>query len=98
MNEIGLFVSTFGGAGLFIFYLINKDKTTNKEQTEAIKGVGRKLDRFGESFDDFSFLLLDLLDNLIPSYGKKRNVQTLKDRITERQYARDREDQNNNDL
>lgn len=98
MNEIGLFVSTFGGAGLFIFYLINKDKTTNKEQTEAIKAVGKKLDRFGEGFDDFSFLLLDLLDNLIPSYGKKRNVQLLKDKINERQYARTRESQDNNDL
>lgn len=98
MNEIGLFVSTFGGAGLFIFYLINKDKTTNKEQTEAIKSVGKKLDRFGEGFDDFSFLLLDLLDNLIPSYGKKRNVQLLKDKINERQYARTRESQDNDSL
>lgn len=98
MNEIGLFVSTFGGAGLFIFYLINKDKTTAKEQTEAIKAVGKKLDRFGDGFDDFSYLLLDVLDNLLPNYGKKRNVQALKERITERQYARNRESQDNTDL
>lgn len=91
MNEIGLFISTFGGAGLFIVYLINKDKTTTKEQTDAIKKVGTKIDIQTESMDDFSFLLLDLLDKLIPNYGQRRNVRSLKSRIEQRQYEREKE-------
>jgi hypothetical protein len=93
MNEIGLFVSTFGGAGLFILYLINKDKTTSKEQTDAIKKIGTKIDKQTETLDDFNFLFLDLLDRLVPKYGQKRNVAALKSRIEERQFQRNQADQ-----
>lgn len=93
MNEIGLFVSTFGGMGLFIWYLLNRDKTTSKEQTDAIKKVGTKLDKQTEAMDDNSYLFLELLDYFIPSYGQKRNIQALKERIQERRVERHQENQ-----
>lgn len=92
MNDIGLFISTFGGMGMFIWYLLNRDKTTSKEQTDAIKKVGGKIDKQTESMDDFSFLLLDLIDNLVHGYSKRGNVKALKNRIQQRQYERSQSD------
>ncbi len=88
MGDIGLFVSSFGGMGLFIWYLLNKDRTTSKEQTDAIKDVAKKLDEQTEALDDNSFLFLDLLDNFIDGYREKRNIETLQTRIEDRQYGR----------
>lgn len=90
MNEIGLFVSTFGGAGLFIVYLINREKTTTKEQIDEIKKIGSKIDRQADSVDDLSYLLLDFLDYNMPNYGDKRNIKNLKSRIETRQYERNK--------
>jgi len=94
MDEIGLFISTFGGSGLFIVYLINKDKTSTQEQLRVTKANGQKIDKQAESTDDLSFLFLELLDNLIPNYGNKRTVRALKTRIEDRQYARAKEHEN----
>lgn len=96
MNDIGLFISTFGGMGLFIWYLLNRDKTTSKEQTDAIRKVGTKIDKQTESMDDFSFLLLDLIDNLVHDYLKRGNVKALKNRIQQRQYERSKSDDEDN--
>ena len=77
MNEIGLLVSTFGGAGLFIWYLINRETTVSKTQLE-------KLGSILESLDDLCLLVLDLMDVINHDYKKKRNVKALADRIAER--------------
>jgi len=98
MNEIGLFVSTFGGAGIFIFYLINRDKTTSKQQTDAIIAVRAEVKTQTEAIDDNSFLLFELLDYFIPDFGKRRNVKAIKNKIEDRQYERNRESKENSDI
>jgi len=84
MNEIGIFISTFGGAGLFIVFLINRDKTTTKEQTDAIKKMGDRIKLLAEAIDDNSYLLADLLDELIKGYSKRGNTKNVKERLDNR--------------
>lgn len=75
--DIGNLLSTFGTAGFFIWYLLNREKVT----TEKIE---RKLDKLINSINDFSLLLLDALDVIIPSYGEGRNAQEIRERILDR--------------
>lgn len=76
MGDIGLFISSFGGLGILAYYLIDKDKTTNKEM---IKG----LTELRKGLNDLTFVILELLDELIPNHSEKRTTIDIKTRLNE---------------
>ena len=89
-GDIGVFLSSFGGAGMFIWYLLQREKTVTKEQTQAIASLGKKVDNLVEASDDDKVLLMDLLDTMDPIYEQKRSTQILKSRIKKRQLVREK--------
>lgn len=86
-SSIGFFISSFGSAGIFIWYLINKEKTTDNAQTEAIRQNTLAIEKTGrktrEAIDDLTISVQDLLDAIIPSHSGKRRSKNLRLKIKE---------------
>lgn len=83
MNEIGLLMSTFGGGGLFIWYLLNKEKTITRELIRAVY-------LNGESTDDLIIKIGDLLDYIMPTQSDRQVNKDIRSRVSERRKERER--------
>lgn len=89
MQEIGAFISAFGGGGIIIWYFINKDRTTTKEMIETIKAISRVVERQGGSIDDLILEIGTLIDYVMPTHKTKRQTKDIRSRIHERRQERE---------
>lgn len=92
MTEVGLFVSTFGGAGIFIWYLINEKNTSFKQLVSSIDKLSETV-RTGNSdtqagIDDMTIAIFDLLDYVMPSHAHKRQTRDIRSMIDQRRVER----------
>jgi hypothetical protein len=92
MNEIGLFLSTFGGGGMFIWYLLNDRKTMQKDIVLVLNKVVDSNTTMGQAIDDLTLSINSLLDYVMPSHSNTRQTKDLTARIDERRRERQQQE------
>ena len=75
--DISQLIGAFSTAGIFIWYLLNKEKTVTNVMM-------KKVDRLVESVDDLITVMFDVVDTVIPQYSSKINSINIKNRVNER--------------
>lgn len=70
-------LGVFGGAGVFIWYLLNRERFTNEQIVKTLKEIK-------DSSTDLTLLMLDLLDRIDNQYIHKRRTKELRKKLKER--------------